>query len=213
MKVLFVHPGPLLYTNVFLRLEPLGLELVAEAARLARHSVRLVDLQVESHADYHRMIAEWQPNLIAFSCNYLANVPEIVDLSKATKLALPRCFICVGGHSASYTARGPSIVCSRARVSPPSSSFLKLSQATAARSLKCRAPSPRRARVLGLLSSSTSTRSPPRAISCATAANISSACSIPAPRSNSRAGAHGTVRSAAPGLSMAAAIGCAARNA
>src|SRR5207302_1268721 len=43
MKVLFVHPGPLLYTNVFLRLEPLGLELVAEAARRAKHTVRLLD--------------------------------------------------------------------------------------------------------------------------------------------------------------------------
>jgi radical SAM superfamily enzyme YgiQ (UPF0313 family) len=105
MKALFVHPGPLLYTNVFLRLEPLGLELVAEAARRARHQVRLIDLQVESHADYHRMIAEWQPNFIAFSCNYLANVPEIVDLAKATKLALPRSFVCVGGHSASFTGR------------------------------------------------------------------------------------------------------------
>src|SRR6266404_4986425 len=104
MKILFVHPGPLLYTNVFLRLEPLGLELVAEAARRARHSVRLLDLQVESHAAYHRMIAEWQPDFIAFSCNYLANVPEIVDLAKATKLGLPRSFICVGGHSASFTA-------------------------------------------------------------------------------------------------------------
>src|SRR5712691_4319174 len=105
MKTLFVHPGPLLYTNVFLRLEALGLELVAEAARRAWHSVRLVDLQVESHSDYHRMIAEWQPDFIAFSCNYLANVPEIVDLAKATKLSLPRSFICVGGHSASFTAR------------------------------------------------------------------------------------------------------------
>ncbi len=37
MKALFVHPGPLLYTKVFLRLEPLGLELVAEAARRAGH--------------------------------------------------------------------------------------------------------------------------------------------------------------------------------
>src|SRR5262245_12172302 len=104
MRLLFVHPGPLLYTNVFLRLEPLGLELVAEAARLANHSVRIIDLQVESHADYHRMIAEWQPNFIAFSCNYLANVPEVVDLAKATKLALRGCFICVGGHSASFIA-------------------------------------------------------------------------------------------------------------
>ncbi len=104
MRLLFVHPGPLLYTNVFLRLEPLGLELVAQAARHAGHPAKLIDLQVESHADYHRMIADWRPDFVAFSCNYLANVPEIVDLAKATKRALPRVFICVGGHSASFTA-------------------------------------------------------------------------------------------------------------
>jgi len=104
MRLLFVHPGPLLYTNVFLRLEPLGLELVAQAARRAGHAAQLIDLQVDEHADYHRMIAEWRPEFIAFSCNYLANVPEIVDLAKATKLALPRVFICVGGHSASFIA-------------------------------------------------------------------------------------------------------------
>jgi len=104
MRVLFVHPGPLLYTKVFLRLEPLGLELVAEAARQRRHDTKLIDLQVESHADYHRMIAQWRPELVAFSCNYLANVPEIVDLAKATKVILPRCFISVGGHSASFSA-------------------------------------------------------------------------------------------------------------
>lgn len=105
MRLLFVHPGPLLYTRVFLRLEPLGLELVAEAARRAGHATRLIDLQVESHDDYHRMIAEWRPDFIAFSCNYLANVPEIVDLARETKAVLPSCFICVGGHSASFTAR------------------------------------------------------------------------------------------------------------
>jgi hopanoid C-3 methylase len=104
MRLLFVHPGPLLYTNVFLRLEPLGMELVAAAARHARHEVRLIDLQVESHTDYHRMVSEWQPQFIAFSCNYLANVPEIIDLAKATKASLPKSFICVGGHSASFTA-------------------------------------------------------------------------------------------------------------
>src|SRR5262245_6154152 len=86
MKLLFVHPGPLLYTNVFLRLEPLGLELVAEDARRRKHAVRLIDLQAEGQAAYHRMIAEWLPDFIAFSCNYLANVPEIVDLAAATKI-------------------------------------------------------------------------------------------------------------------------------
>jgi hopanoid C-3 methylase HpnR len=105
LRLLFVHPGPLLYTKVFLRLEPLGLELVAEAARRAgNHAVRLIDLQVEDHAAYHRLVAEWRPDLIAFSCNYLANIPEIIDLAKATKAVLPDVFICVGGHSASFTA-------------------------------------------------------------------------------------------------------------
>src|SRR3984957_16341432 len=108
MRLLFVHPGPLLFTNVFLRLEPLGLELVAEAARGAGHAVRIIDLQTEKHADYHRLVGEWQPDFTPFSCNYLANVPEIVDLAKATKLRLPRVFICVGGHSASFIA--PAIV-------------------------------------------------------------------------------------------------------
>ncbi len=104
MKLLFVHPGPLLYTNVFLRLEPLGLELVAAAARRGKHSVRLIDLQVENQAAYHRMVAEWRPDFIAFSCNYLANVPEIVDVAVATKIVLPRSFVCIGGHSASFIA-------------------------------------------------------------------------------------------------------------
>jgi hopanoid C-3 methylase HpnR len=105
MRLLFVHPSALAYSSVFLRLEPLGLELVAEAARRIGHEVRIIDLQVESHADYDRMVAEWRPEFIAFSCNYLANVPEIVDLAKRTKRVLPRCFVCVGGHSASFTAR------------------------------------------------------------------------------------------------------------
>ncbi len=105
MRVLLVHPGPLLYTRVFLRLEPLGLELVADAARRAGHTTALIDLQVESHDDYRRMLEHWRPDFVAFSCNYLANIPEIIDLAKATKAMLPRCFVCVGGHSASFTAR------------------------------------------------------------------------------------------------------------
>src|SRR5215472_15770707 len=99
MKVLFVHPGPLMYTKVFLRLEPLGLELVAAAARKAGHEVRLIDLQVETHRAFFRLIEAWRPDLIAFSCNYLANIPEIIDLSKAAKERLPSTVICVGGHS------------------------------------------------------------------------------------------------------------------
>src|SRR5256885_120498 len=85
MRFLAVHPGPLLYTKIFLRLEPLGLELVAAAVRRAGHDVRLLDLQVASHEDYFALVDRWRPDVVAFSCNYLANVPEIVDLAKLTR--------------------------------------------------------------------------------------------------------------------------------
>lgn len=104
MRVLAVHPGPLMYTKIYLRLEPLGLELVAEGLRRAGHEVRLIDMQVESQTQYLRMLRDWSPEVVAFSCNYLANVPEIVDLAKVTKTTLPACHVCVGGHSASFIA-------------------------------------------------------------------------------------------------------------
>jgi hopanoid C-3 methylase len=104
MRILAVHPGPLMYTKIFLRLEPLGLELVAAACRHAGHEVALIDLQVERHADFFVWVGQWRPDIILFSCNYLANVPEIVDLAKGAKAKLPRATIAVGGHSASFVA-------------------------------------------------------------------------------------------------------------
>jgi hopanoid C-3 methylase HpnR len=105
MKVLFVHPSPLMFSEIYLRLEPLGLELVAASARHAGHDVRVLDLQVFEHADYRAMVADWKPDAIGFSLNYLANIPEVVDLAKETHLKLPECFIFAGGHSASFTAK------------------------------------------------------------------------------------------------------------
>ncbi|HQU28500.1 MAG TPA: cobalamin B12-binding domain-containing protein, partial [Nitrospirales bacterium] len=105
MKILAVHPGPLMYTKIFLRLEPLGLELVAGAARQAGHDVRLIDLQVEQPQDYFRMLKEWCPDVVALSCNYLPNVPEIIDLAKMTKASFAKIFIVAGGHSLSFVAR------------------------------------------------------------------------------------------------------------
>ena len=91
-----------MYSKIYLRLEPLGLELVAAAAREAGHSVRLIDLQCESHRNFFRLIRHWRPDVIAFSGNYLANVPEIIDLARATRALLPTAFISVGGHSVSF---------------------------------------------------------------------------------------------------------------
>ncbi len=105
MRVLFVHPSPLMYSEIYLRLEPLGLELVAESARRAGHEVKLLDLQIFRHRDYFRTVEYWKPHAIGFSLNYLANIPEVVDLAKQTRERAPECFLFAGGHSASFTAR------------------------------------------------------------------------------------------------------------
>jgi magnesium-protoporphyrin IX monomethyl ester (oxidative) cyclase len=104
MRVLLVHPSPLMYSELYLRLEPLGLERVAAAVRAAGHEVRLLDLQIFSHADYWKELAAFAPQAVGFSVNYLANVPEVIDLSKATKETRPDAFVFVGGHSASFIA-------------------------------------------------------------------------------------------------------------
>ncbi len=102
MRVLLVHPSPLIFSEIYLRLEPLGLEQVAAAILAAGHDVRLLDLQVCGHADLDRVLGEWRPEAVGFSLNYLANVPEVVELSRAVRRRLPECRVFVGGHSASF---------------------------------------------------------------------------------------------------------------
>jgi hypothetical protein len=46
MKLLAVHPSCLMYSKIYLRLEPLGVELVAAASRRAGHEVRLINISV-----------------------------------------------------------------------------------------------------------------------------------------------------------------------
>jgi hopanoid C-3 methylase HpnR len=104
MKILVVHPSALMYTKIFLRLEPLGIELIAAALRRAGHDIRLLDLQVERPAVFSRMVDAWKPDLICLSGNYLANVPELIDLAREAKRRHPRGVVVVGGHSASFVA-------------------------------------------------------------------------------------------------------------
>src|SRR5262249_26230638 len=55
-------------------------------------------------ADYTRFLDDWRPEVIGFSLNYLANVPEVIDLAREAKHRLPACRVVVGGHSASFVA-------------------------------------------------------------------------------------------------------------
>ena len=67
MRILVVNPSTLFYSRIFLRLEPTGLELVAEALRRVGHHLRLVDLQVENRDVYEKFLKEWQPEVVAIS--------------------------------------------------------------------------------------------------------------------------------------------------
>src|SRR5215470_6652413 len=104
MRVLLVHPSALMYSEIFLRLEPLGVERVASALIADGHDVRLIDLQVYNQAELRRQVAEFRPEAVGFSLNYLANVPEVVDLARWVKSVLPGCLVFAGGHSVSFVA-------------------------------------------------------------------------------------------------------------
>ncbi len=104
MKVLLVHPSALMHAHVFLRLEPLGLERIARALHQENHRIQLLDLQIFKLKDYRRALEDFQPEAIGFSLNYLANLPEVIDLAIMAKRRLPRCTTIVGGHSASFIA-------------------------------------------------------------------------------------------------------------
>jgi magnesium-protoporphyrin IX monomethyl ester (oxidative) cyclase len=104
MRVLLVHPSPLLFSEIYLRLEPLGLERVAAAVEAAGHAVRLLDLQVMPRRHYRALLDGWKPEVVGFSLNYLANVPEVIDLAREAKRTVPGCRVMVGGHSASFIA-------------------------------------------------------------------------------------------------------------
>lgn len=104
MRVFLVHPSALMYSEIFLRLEPLGLERVAAALLADGHDVRLVDLQVYRKDELARQVTGFRPEAVGFSLNYLANVPEAVDLAKWVKTVLPDCLVFAGGHSVSFVA-------------------------------------------------------------------------------------------------------------
>jgi hopanoid C-3 methylase len=104
VRVLLIHPSALMYSEIFLRLEPLGLERVAAAVQADGHDVRLVDLQVYQRSEVERQLAEFRPEAVGFSLNYLANVPEVVDMAKWIKTVAPGCVVFAGGHSVSFVA-------------------------------------------------------------------------------------------------------------
>ena len=54
-----------------------------------RHEVRLLDLQIFSTRDFARELTDYHPDAVGFSLNYLANVPEVIDVAKLARPVHP----------------------------------------------------------------------------------------------------------------------------
>jgi hypothetical protein len=80
------------------------MECVAAAVERAGHEVRLVDLQVFKQRELQSELIRFHPDAVGFSVNYLANVPEVIDLAKLIRKLLPKTFVFCGGHSISFIA-------------------------------------------------------------------------------------------------------------
>jgi hypothetical protein len=87
MKFLAVHPSCLMYSKIYLRLEPLGLELVAAAAERAGHSVQLIDLQCDRTGTFSLGRTLAARLTVAFCGNYLANVQVLTSPSDPRPVA------------------------------------------------------------------------------------------------------------------------------
>ena len=127
MRVLLVHPSALMYSEIFLRLEPLGLERVAAALLAAGHDVRLIDLQVYRAADLRARLTEFAARggrLLASTT--WPTCPRSSTWPSEIKTALPRLPASSSAGTAprsspsrsSRTPTAPSTACSAARARP-----------------------------------------------------------------------------------------------
>ena len=94
----------LLYSEVYLRLEPLGLECVGGASSAPGTTCGCWTCRSSTTAISSNEVRGFRPDAVGFSLNYLANVPEAIDLAKLAKTILPKAFVFFGGHSVSFIA-------------------------------------------------------------------------------------------------------------
>src|SRR5260370_31110688 len=80
------------------------MERVAAAVRAAGHEVRILDLQIFKHRDLFAELESFRPEAVGFSLNYLAKVPEVIDLAADVKRLRKGCFVFTRGHSGAFVA-------------------------------------------------------------------------------------------------------------
>jgi len=160
---------------------------------------KLIDLQVENHSAFFRLIEAWRPDVIAFSCNYLAKHPgnhrslEGCQSPAAAHRHLrrrPQRLLCRQGDP-STMAKARSTAAARRRrgrrsAAPGGDRGRDRSRDCAGRGYGFRRGAATQLWSIRWMSCCR------RAICCGTGANILSASSTLARRSNSRAAAPGT---------------------
>ena len=104
MRVLLVHPSALMYSEIFLRLEPLGLERVAAALLADGHDVRLVDLQVYRSSSWSARWPNSGPRRSGSASTTWPTCPRWWTWPNGSRPCCPDCLVFAGGHSVSFVA-------------------------------------------------------------------------------------------------------------
>jgi radical SAM superfamily enzyme YgiQ (UPF0313 family) len=98
MQILLVQPdlNRMLGLQHFIRIEPLGLEMLSGALG-KQHQVTLLDLRLEPNA-LPAALAELRPDMVGISSTFTVNTRQTLAIAQVVKEADPRTFVVVGGH-------------------------------------------------------------------------------------------------------------------
>jgi len=101
VKILLIRPDPgneRFGLGPFFRIEPLGIEYVAQALIAKGHEPLIVDLR------FGRGLAYWlrkhRPALIGISCMHALEYDQAVEVATQARRLAPDAFVLVGGHAA-----------------------------------------------------------------------------------------------------------------
>ncbi len=101
MRVLLVRPAPpseRFGLGPFFRVEPLGLEYVAQALLKAGHETRIVDLRFSSPLP--RILRRFRPGLVGISCTHTLDVNAALAAAGEVRRFDGSIFTLLGGHAA-----------------------------------------------------------------------------------------------------------------
>lgn len=101
MNILLVRPDPgneRFGLGPFFRIEPLGLEYLAQALLDQGHNPLIVDLRFGRGLSY--WMSKHRPRVVGISCAHALEYDEVLALARQVRRLSPDTFVLVGGHAA-----------------------------------------------------------------------------------------------------------------